>query len=122
MEANFWKDSEGMRLTLSYDPARPADREDAAHTIESYLNAVKKSGRWPEMEALASGKATGDYAYCNRPNLKEDQPPANREVRFKAAVALLREYLERYGDPHTSITVTLDGATEMRDERRVMFE
>lgn len=43
------------------------------------------------------------------------------EDDLRAAAEPLREYLRKYGDPHTSVTVTQDGATVKQDERYAKF-
>ena len=50
-------------------------------------------------------------------------PPAwERMDKLRKAAEPLRSYLAKYGDPHTCVIVTQYGATETRDERRVLFQ
>lgn len=68
---------------------------------------------WEEYEKK-SGMKPPETAAC---------PPAwERMDELRKAAEPLRAYLAKYGDPHTCVIVTQYGATETRDERRVLFQ
>ena len=81
----------GRTVTITYDP--------------SDTEAVKTAETWRKALFAEPG----------------DAAKPDRMTELEKVAKPLRDYLKTHGDPHTSVIVTRDGATETQDERRVTF-
>lgn len=137
----------GRTVTISYDPSDPEavqaaeawrealfaeplkDAEPiAAHVLNMLDVAVKASDPQTEYyrgfrNALryAAYLTDGKEPQYEGPTWFDSENPAADMTELEKAVKPLRDYLKAHGDPHTSVIVTQDGATETQDERRVTF-